>query len=111
MPFWGRGSFHHNARVVVARITRACASHTITSIICDPGAGEQQVSAVMPKESLLLQRSFCRGSFDMGGRFYGLIQHLDEDARERLLIDGEPVAELDFSALHTLMLYHEDGID
>lgn len=54
-----------------------------------------------------LHRSFSRGSFEFGGRFYGPAwQQLPKAWRSRILIDGEPVVELDFGSLHPRLLHH-----
>ena len=50
-------------------------------------------------------RSFCRGSFDLGGRAYGWWQQLSKELRSQILLDGEEVVEPDFSQLHATMLY------
>jgi hypothetical protein len=59
-----------------------------------------------------LHRVFNNGKFSQGGRFYGGF-HLEllRNLRKHILINGEPVAEPDFSALHIRMLYHLEGID
>lgn len=52
------------------------------------------------------------GNMSRGGRFYGLgtsWQNVPSDDRQRIQIDGEPVAELDFSTLHPALLYSEVG--
>ncbi|GGK64982.1 hypothetical protein [Amphritea balenae] len=52
-------------------------------------------------------RVFNNNSFDQGGRFYGgFWQRLSSETRARLLIDGEPVVELDYSSLHLSVLYN-----
>ncbi|OFZ55766.1 MAG: hypothetical protein A2428_03720 [Bdellovibrionales bacterium RIFOXYC1_FULL_54_43] len=50
-------------------------------------------------------RRVFNGSFDLGGRFYSAVQQLKADDRLRLLLNGEPVVEIDFSALHPRLLY------
>jgi hypothetical protein len=59
-----------------------------------------------------LHRVFNNGTFSQGGRFYGGF-HLEllRNLRKRIRINGEPVVEPDFSALHIRMLYHLEGID
>jgi len=59
-----------------------------------------------------LHRVFNNGTFSQGGRFYGGF-HLEllRNLRKHILINGEPVVEPDFSALHIRMLYHLEGID
>jgi hypothetical protein len=54
-----------------------------------------------------LHRVFNRGSFDLGGRFYGASwQLMSGEWRRRILIDGEAVMELDFGSLHPRMTHH-----
>ena len=58
------------------------------------------------------RRVFNNSSFKNGGRFYGA-SHLDIPSHMRgfIHINGEPVVELDYDALHVVMLYHLRGID
>jgi len=59
-------------------------------------------------------RVFGRGNkkFKYNGRFYGPVyQSIPGDLRKYIKINGEPVVELDFSALHIRMLYHQHDID
>jgi len=57
-------------------------------------------------------RVFNNSSFKNGGRFYGA-SHLDIPSHMRgfIRINGEPVVELDYDALHIVMLYHLRGLD
>ena len=58
-----------------------------------------------------LHRVFNNGSFEQGGRFYGGFWiTLPKTARRHLLIDGRPVVELDFKALHPRLCYALAGI-
>jgi hypothetical protein len=50
-------------------------------------------------------RVFNNGVLTEGGRFYCPFQSLPGVIRRRVLIDGESVVELDFSAMHMRMLY------
>ncbi len=59
---------------------------------------------------LRIYRSFCRGSFDLGGRAYGWWQQLSKELRLQILLDGEEVVEPDFSQLHATMLYALRGL-
>jgi hypothetical protein len=54
----------------------------------------------------ILRRIFSRGTFELGGRFFGApwIQMASKDRRS-ILIDGEETVELDFSALHPRLIY------
>ena len=57
-----------------------------------------------------LYRVFNNGSFRLGGRFYGGFWiTLPKEIRRHLLIDGEPVVELDFKALHPRLCYALSG--
>ena len=58
-----------------------------------------------------LYRVFNRGSFTLGGRFYGgWWQQVPGDAREHLTINGGPVVELDYAQLHPRILYAIAGL-
>lgn len=58
-----------------------------------------------------LHRVFNRGSFDLGGRFYGgYWQNIPKiGGRDRITINGEPTIEIDYAAIHIRMLYQEAG--
>lgn len=60
-----------------------------------------------------LHRVFSRDtSFKYGGRFYGAeYQQLSEEQRATILINNEPIIELDYSGYHLSMLYHKLKID
>jgi hypothetical protein len=51
------------------------------------------------------RRIFNRGSFDMGGRFFGWWQGIPATDRANILLDGQPVLEPDFAQLHAQILY------
>jgi hypothetical protein len=58
-----------------------------------------------------LHRVFNRGSFDLGGRFYGgHWQNIPPfGGRDQITINGEPTIEVDYAALHIRLLYQEAG--
>jgi len=58
-----------------------------------------------------LHRVFNRGSFDLGGRFYGAHwQNIpSKGGRDQIRINGEPTIEVDYAALHVRLLYQEAG--
>ena len=60
----------------------------------------------------LLHRVFSNRSFDQGGRFFGAghLQLPKKVRKHHIAINGSPTVELDFSAMHIRMLYHEEGI-
>lgn len=55
-------------------------------------------------------RVFSNGDWKQGGRIYGAWWHgCPKVLRKYILINGEPVVELDFSAIHVLLLYAHLG--
>lgn len=55
-------------------------------------------------------RVFSNEDWKCGGRIYGAWWHAcPKELRKYILIDGEPVVELDFSAIHVLLLYAHLG--
>jgi hypothetical protein len=60
-------------------------------------------------------RAIYNGGFSRGGRLYSWTaagyQTLSKAERAAVTIDGQPVAELDFSGFHARALYHLAGID
>jgi hypothetical protein len=57
-----------------------------------------------------VRRIFCRRQWDKGGRLYGLHQQMTPAARCALTINGEPVACLDYKAMHTTMVHNMLGV-
>lgn len=58
------------------------------------------------------RRVFNRGSFAKGGRFFGgWWQRCPKEWRKDIFIDDEPVSEIDYSGLHIVILYANEGID
>ena len=56
----------------------------------------------------LMRRIYNNGDFSHGGRFYAMgggWQTLPKQAREAIKIDGEPVVELDYVAMHPTLIY------
>jgi hypothetical protein len=59
-----------------------------------------------------LHRVFSRGSFQLGGRFYGCdVQNISKRLRSHITINGEPTVEIDYSSMHLRMLYHMHGLE
>lgn len=59
-----------------------------------------------------LHRVFNRSSFRFGGRFYGgWWQSVPKAYRKRIMIDGHPTREVDFSAMLLRMLYDLNGAE
>lgn len=63
-------------------------------------------------ENKKLYRVFNRKKFTLGGRFYGAMHiSIPKELRAEILINGEPTIELDYSAHHVRIPYHQTGID
>ena len=67
-------------------------------------------SYVLPVPGNPLRRIFGRGNFNMGGRAYGWWQNIPKTARAQMTINGEPVEEADYSAMHATILYNLVGV-
>ena len=53
-----------------------------------------------------VRRIFYRANWNLGGRFHGgWWQRLDSDYRSRIMINGEPTVELDYSGMHVSLIY------
>ncbi len=77
------------------------------------------VSGVSPKArgrvfnflQVQLRRIFARGSFAMGGRFYGgWWQFIPSEYRRYITINGLPTVEVDYSELHPRLMYLQAGL-
>lgn len=63
-------------------------------------------------DSMYLKRVFNRNDYMYGGRFYTPVYiGIPRDFRSTITIDGEATVELDYSAHHIRLLYHQDNID
>lgn len=58
-----------------------------------------------PVVGVMTYRVFNR-TWDLGGRFYHYGQHWKKADRAKITIDGEPVVECDFSAMHICLAYN-----
>ncbi len=70
---------------------------------------------VYPNTAYIFTRYNCQRIFaknmDKGGRFYGIIaQQLPEEIRLKMTINGSPVVELDYQAIHPSLLFSSIGI-
>jgi hypothetical protein len=58
-----------------------------------------------------LRRIFSRGSFELGGRFYGgWWQFIPSEYRPFITINGLPTVELDYSEIHPRIMYQEANL-
>jgi len=59
-----------------------------------------------------VRRVFNDGRFDKGGRFYGgFWQQIPSQDRQYIRINGQRTVEVDYKALHIVLLYARKGID
>ncbi len=59
-----------------------------------------------------VRRIFNRSSFEKGGRFYGgWWQNCPKEWRGKIFLDDQPTSEFDYSGLHMVLLYAEQGIN
>jgi hypothetical protein len=59
-----------------------------------------------------IRRVFNNGRFDKGGRFYGgFWQQIPSQDRQHIRINGQRTVEIDYKALHIVLLYARMGID
>lgn len=68
-------------------------------------------SATLDKKPVVpfLHRVFNK-SLDLGGRFYGSYQSMSGNQRGRILFNGKPTVELDYSAIHIAIMYAWAGV-
>jgi hypothetical protein len=67
-------------------------------------------SCLLPTPANTMRRIFSRGSFALHGRAYGWWQSIPKTARASMTLNGEAIAEADYSALHASILYSEANI-
>lgn len=66
---------------------------------------------VISQHNKLVRRVFSRGSWLLGGRFYGgWWQQVKSDYRRRIMINDKPVVEVDYSTLHVSLAYAIEGL-
>ena len=73
---------------------------------------ERSIRHYITGRSHFIRRIFNNGSFELGGRFYGgWWQQISEELRADIMINDEPVIEIDFTAMHVALLKNLDGRD
>ena len=64
------------------------------------------------QQDKFVRRIFNNRRWDQGGRFYGgWWQRCPKEYRKKITMDGIMTAEVDFSGLHIVMLYGQQGIN
>lgn len=80
----------------------------------DPDGPPPKVTLVIDAPNVWV-RAIFNGDFQHGGRLYAFGKYgytrIDKTERRTMTIDGEPIAEFDFSGHHPRMLYHLLGIE
>jgi hypothetical protein len=94
----------------IERVNSSNLEHSWKAFHIDPETGRQHVFQPNP-----CVRQIHAGQFFRAVRLYSWSemsgQNLPKATRRTMLIDGESVAELDYSGMATRMLYHRAGID
>jgi|tagenome__1003787_1003787.scaffolds.fasta_scaffold20987286_8 hypothetical protein len=65
---------------------------------------------VLPQPGNGMRRIFNRNSFALHGRLYGWWQCVPHTARLSMTVNGEQLAEVDFTAMHAAIIYSQAGI-
>ena len=70
----------------------------------EEGAGDN-VRVYIDHRNTFVKRVFNNASWEAGGRFYGgWWQHINEELRSDIMINDNPVVEIDFTAMHIALL-------
>lgn len=107
LPAW---PYFREVEDLIERINLSNTSHTWQAFNVDADTGRRTV--FQPNPCL---RQVHVGKMFRAVRLYSWSewsgQNLSKSVRQSMLIDGEPVAELDYSGMATRMLYHYAGYD
>ncbi len=97
-------------RAMVRRYNEALSQARIT--LSDEGVRlAEELGQPIDFSRTRVYRVFNRGSFKLGGRFYGpWWQNLPKELRCHILIDGQPTCECDYRAQHIYLLYSLKGV-
>ena len=76
------------------------------------GDGKKKIRLQINQQDKRVRRIFNNSRWDQGGRFYGgWWQRCPKDYRKKIQFDGIMTAEIDFSGLHIVILYAQEGIN
>ena len=76
------------------------------------GSGSKAMKLAITQQDKFVRRIFNNSEWDQGGRFYGgWWQRCPKIYRERIVFDGVATAEIDFSGIHIVILYAQEGIN
>jgi hypothetical protein len=76
------------------------------------GSGKKKMRLSVNQQDKFVSRIFNNSRWDQGGRFYGgWWQRCPKEYRKRIVFDNILTAEIDFSGLHIVILYAQEGIN
>jgi hypothetical protein len=76
------------------------------------GSGKKKMTLQISQQDKFVRRIFNNSRWDQGGRFYGgWWQRCPKQYRMRIVFDHVLTAEIDFSGLHIIILYAQQGVD
>ena len=80
--------------------------------VIEIGSGSKKMKLAISQRDKFVRRIFNNKRWDQGGRFYGgWWQRCPKTYRERIVFDGVATAEIDFSGIHIVILYAQEGIN
>ncbi|MEM1133935.1 MAG: hypothetical protein AAGH53_13465 [Pseudomonadota bacterium] len=112
---WSQALEAYNRFIVAQSLSVQLSSHLTEQWIDCLNLNKPRSSPGFTKPEMFqtaLYRQFNNTDFRQGGRLYGgwWIQ-APKSVREQILINGNPVVELDYSGCHISMLYHQRGLE
>ncbi len=85
---------------------------TLDLPVLEIGSGKKKMTLQVNQQDKFVRRIFNNSRWDQGGRFYGgWWQRCPKKYRMRIVFDNVLTAEIDFSGLHIIILYAQQGVD
>ena len=80
--------------------------------VIEIGSGSKTMKLAITQQDKFVRRIFNNSKWNEGGRFYGgWWQRCPKIYREKIVFDGIATAEIDFSGIHIVILYVQEGIN
>ena len=80
--------------------------------VIEIGNGKKKMKLQITQKDKFVRRIFNNSRWDQGGRFYGgWWQRCPKEYREKIEFDGVGGLEVDFSGMHIVILYAQEGIN
>ncbi|MDA7461525.1 hypothetical protein N8914_05910 [Planktomarina temperata] len=80
--------------------------------VIEIGSGSKTMKLAITQQDKFVRRIFNNSRWDQGGRFYGgWWQRCPKEYREKIEFDGVGGLEVDFSGMHIVILYAQEGIN